>query len=116
MDVHFQLKSGYRYIFLILQHIAAKLCNFSNVKMLAFKISFGFPRLKFSQTFPGYVLRLCLHPILYKPKVSAIDHIHSCSNCWFFCFPAHLRIEEISRRLRTGDLGIPDNPEDRYAI
>ncbi|XP_046864396.1 splicing factor 1-like [Xenia sp. Carnegie-2017] len=25
----------------------------------------------------------------------------------------HLRIEEISRRLRTGDLGIPDNPEDR---
>ncbi|CAB4043824.1 splicing factor 1-like, partial [Paramuricea clavata] len=25
----------------------------------------------------------------------------------------HLRIEEISRRLRTGDLGIPENPEDR---
>ncbi|EDO27543.1 predicted protein [Nematostella vectensis] len=24
-----------------------------------------------------------------------------------------LRIEEISRMLRTGDLGIPDNPEDR---
>ena len=29
-------------------------------------------------------------------------------------FIAHLRIEEISRRLRTGDLGIPDNPEDRF--
>jgi len=25
-----------------------------------------------------------------------------------------LQIEEISRRLRTGDLGIPPNPEDRF--
>lgn len=27
----------------------------------------------------------------------------------------HLQIEEISRRLRTGDLGIAPNPEDRFA-
>lgn len=25
-----------------------------------------------------------------------------------------LQIEEISRRLRTGDLGIPPNPEERF--
>ena len=26
----------------------------------------------------------------------------------------HLKIEEIGRMLRTGDLGIPANPADRY--
>lgn len=31
------------------------------------------------------------------------------------CFTVHLQIEEISRRLRTGDLGIPPNQEDRFA-
>lgn len=30
------------------------------------------------------------------------------------CITVHLQIEEISRRLRTGDLGIPPNPEDRF--
>lgn len=29
-------------------------------------------------------------------------------------FTVHLQIEEISRRLRTGDLGIPPVPEDRF--
>ena len=27
----------------------------------------------------------------------------------------HLKIEEIGRMLRTGDLGIPTNPTERYA-
>ena len=31
------------------------------------------------------------------------------------CITVHLQIEEISRRLRTGDLGIAPNPEDRLA-
>ena len=32
-----------------------------------------------------------------------------------FALPAvHLKIEEIGRMLRTGDLGIPPNPADRY--
>lgn len=30
------------------------------------------------------------------------------------CIPVHLQIEEVSRRLRTGDLGIPPNPEERF--
>lgn len=29
-------------------------------------------------------------------------------------FSVQLKIEEVSRRLRTGDLGIPPNPEDRF--
>lgn len=32
----------------------------------------------------------------------------------FLCLSVHLKIEENSRMLRTGDLGIPDNPGDRY--
>lgn len=32
----------------------------------------------------------------------------------FFCHTVHLKIEENSRMLRTGDLGIPVNPADRY--
>jgi len=32
-----------------------------------------------------------------------------------FALPVvHLKIEEIGRMLRTGDLGIPPNPADRY--
>ena len=30
------------------------------------------------------------------------------------CSSAQLKIEEISRMLRTGELGIPDNPDERY--
>ena len=30
------------------------------------------------------------------------------------CITVHLQIEEVSRRLRTGDLGIPPNPEERF--
>lgn len=34
--------------------------------------------------------------------------------------PVQLQIEEVSRKLRTGDLGIPANPEERcdkdYAV
>lgn len=26
----------------------------------------------------------------------------------------HLQIEELTRKLRSGDLGIPPNPEDRF--
>jgi len=43
------------------------------------------------------------------------------SNCWALCpFLTHyisvqLQIEEISRKLRTGELGIPVNPEERCA-
>jgi len=33
-----------------------------------------------------------------------------------FSIPVQLQIEEISRKLRTGDLGIPINPEERFAI
>ena len=29
-------------------------------------------------------------------------------------FTVHLKIEEIGRMLRTGDLGVPANPSDRY--
>lgn len=42
------------------------------------------------------------------------------SNCWGFpppltrWFTVQLQIEEISRKLRTGDLGIPLNPEERF--
>lgn len=42
------------------------------------------------------------------------------SNCWGLypflirCFTVQLQIEEISRKLRTGDLGIPLNPEERF--
>ena len=32
-----------------------------------------------------------------------------------FGFAVHLKIEEIGRMLRTGDLGIPTNPTERYA-
>lgn len=31
----------------------------------------------------------------------------------YYCAVVHLQIEENSRRLRTGDLGIPANPADR---
>ena len=34
---------------------------------------------------------------------------------WSVCAD-HLRIEEISKMLRTGDLGIPVNPADRWAL
>lgn len=41
------------------------------------------------------------------------------SNSWAFCpltrsITVQLKIEDASRRLRTGDLGIPLNPEDRF--
>lgn len=31
-----------------------------------------------------------------------------------FFLPVQLQIEEISRKLRTGDLGIAQNPEERF--
>ena len=47
-----------------------------------------------------------------------VNHNHFFSNIWAFCpnpfFPVQLKIEEASRRLRSGDLGIPLNPEDRF--
>lgn len=44
------------------------------------------------------------------------------SNGWAFCprltrfIPVQLQIEEVSRKLRSGDLGIPPNPEDRCSV
>ena len=35
---------------------------------------------------------------------------------FFVSLPVQLKIEEISRMLRTGELGIPDNPDERYCI
>ena len=35
---------------------------------------------------------------------------------FFSSFSVHLKIEEHSRMLRTGDLGIPANPTDRYTL
>ena len=32
----------------------------------------------------------------------------------YFVCAVHLKIEEIGRMLRTGDLGIPTNPTERY--
>ena len=37
-----------------------------------------------------------------------------CVTVMFGC-AVHLKIEEIGRMLRTGDLGIPTNPSERYA-
>jgi splicing factor 1 len=37
-------------------------------------------------------------------------------NAYTLLFSVHLKIEENSRMLRTGDLGIPFNPSDRYVI
>ena len=34
----------------------------------------------------------------------------------YISFAVQLQIEEISRRLRTGDLGIPQNPEERSEL
>jgi len=44
---------------------------------------------------------------------------YKASNSWAFCpltrsITVQLKIEDASRRLRTGDLGIPLNPEDRF--
>lgn len=44
------------------------------------------------------------------------DDVLSLMNCNNFVFAFHLvqlQIEEITRRLRTGELGIPPNVEDR---
>ena len=35
------------------------------------------------------------------------------SYIWIFIYLDHLRVEEITRRLKVGDYGIPLNPEDR---
>jgi len=35
--------------------------------------------------------------------------------CVLFCCAVQLQIEEITRRLRSGELGIPSNPADRSA-
>ena len=37
------------------------------------------------------------------------------SFCLTTFLAVHLQIEEITRKLRTGDLGIPANPEQRFA-
>ena len=34
----------------------------------------------------------------------------------YFIFKVHFKIEEISIKLRSGDLGIPQNPEERFGI
>ena len=37
--------------------------------------------------------------------------------CVLTCdFTVQFKIEEITRKLRTGDLGIPPNPEERFDI
>ena len=55
----------------------------------------------------------------YEPQTGLCwSNVFSIDNicCYYNHFiPVHLQIEEISRRLRTGDLGIPPNPEDRFA-
>jgi len=46
-----------------------------------------------------------LHKFLY------LFHV---TNKNFFIFSVQLQIEEVTRRLRTGELGIPPNAEDRW--
>ena len=37
-----------------------------------------------------------------------------CVFCVLYCTTVQLQIEEITRRLRSGELGIPANPGDRF--
>lgn len=41
--------------------------------------------------------------------------IYSELNVSLLCFLVQLQIEEVTRKLRTGDFGIPANPEERFA-
>ena len=50
-------------------------------------------------------LKLTLHKIMYVISNQTVNFVINVL--------VHLQIEENSRRLRTGDLGIPANPADR---
>ena len=53
---------------------------------------------------------------MYRLNLESFDLILSLTYFYneLHCLTVHLQIEEISRRLRTGDLGIPANPEERF--
>ena len=55
---------------------------------------------------------------IFRTLNDSVDEVSSVEYAYIFMYmcAVHLKIEEASRMLRTGDLGIPLNPTDRFEV